>query len=177
MSNLKIINSAGVGYTTEEISPFVRTKCDTSGEMTFKVKADGHFKRKLTLSVRGSDSGCSYTIKVQGGTVNGSTEFHKNYPVKPILHETSRGDLAFQDEITDIELEFTNEATITLKQELPTVVFNHERGETWSGVPLDCIDCSGPGHIGETIYANSWMDFLGKHFQINAYACPDFSGV
>ena len=177
MSNLEIINSAGVGYTTEEISPFVRTNCDTSGEMTFKVKADGHFKRKLTLSVRGSDSGCKYTIKVQGGTINGISEFIKDYPTKPINHETSRGDLAFQDEINDLELEFTNEATVTLKQELPGAVFNHKRDKSWSLVPLDCKDCSGPGHIGETIYANSWMDFLGKHFQINAYACPDFSGV
>lgn len=49
MSNLEIINAGGKGYTTEIIRPFSPSECDRNGSMSFKVKANGHFKKKLRL--------------------------------------------------------------------------------------------------------------------------------
>ena len=175
MSNLEIINAQGVGYTTEDITPFRPSNCDIRGAMTFKVKANGHFKRKIQLSVEGSDSGCSYTVRMQGGTINGSAEFHKNYPVKPTNNEKSRLDFAFVDKI-DVEVEFTNEATVTLEQELPAVVFNHKRNEPWSLVHITCNPCGGYDPE-PTINVNSWMHLFDKGFQINAVTCGAQAGI
>ena len=175
MSNLEIINAQGVGYTTEDFAPFRPSNCDTRGAMTFKVKADGHFKRKIQLSVSGSDSGCSYTVRMQGGTINGSAEFHKNYPVKPANNEKSRLDFAFVDKI-DVEVEFTNEATITLEQEVPAAVFNNQKNAGWSLTPVTCETC-GPRQQGTTLQIHSWISMFNKGFQINAVTCGESTGL
>ena len=175
MSNLEIINASGFGYETEDIRPFVPSSCDKSGSMSFKVKANGLFKRKMQLSVRGSDSGCSYTVRMQGGTINGSTEFHKNYPTKPANNETDRLDFAFVDKI-DVEVEFTNEATVTLEQEVPTAVFNNQKNAGWSLTPVTCETC-GPRRQGTTLQIHSWMNLFDKGFQINAVTCGDTTGL
>ena len=175
MSNLEIINAQGVGYTTEDFIPFRPSNCDKSGSISFKVKANGHFKRKMQLSVRGSDSGWFYTVRMQGGTINGSAEFHKNYPVKPISNETDRLDFAFVDKI-DVEVEFTNEATVTLEQEVPTAVFNNQKNAGWSLTPVTCEAC-GPRHQGTTLQIHSWMNLFDKGFQINAVTCGASTGL
>lgn len=175
MSNLEIINAQGVGYTTEDFAPFRPSNCDTRGAMTFKVKADGHFKRNVKLGVRGSDSGCSYTVRIQGGTINGSSEFHKNYPVKPTNHEIDRSEFAFVDNI-NVEVEFTNEATITLEQEVPAAVFNNQTQSGWTLTPVTCETC-GPRQKGNTLQIHSWMGIFNKGFQINAVTCGDTTGV
>ena len=175
MSNLEIINASGFGYETEDIRPFVPSACDKNGAMSFKVKADGHFKRNVKIGVRGSDSGCSYTVRIQGGTINGSTEFHKNYPVKPANNEKSRLDFAFVDNL-QVEVEFTNEATITLEQEVPAAVFNNQKNAGWSLTPVTCETC-GPRQQGTTLQIHSWIGMFNKGFQINAVTCGESTGL
>lgn len=175
MSNLEIINAQGIGYITEDFIPFRPSSCDKNGSMSFKVKANGHFKKKVPLSVRGSDPGVTYLVEIQGGTINGGTEFRKEYPINITGNETSRSDFAFVDNI-ELEIEFTNEATISIEQTLPTNVYSAEGNGSWTLTPITCNPCTG--HDSEsTIKVHSWMNLFNRDFQIEAVTCGAHTGI
>ena len=164
-----------MGYITEDFIPFRPSSCDKNGSMSFKVKANGHFKKKVPLSVRGSDPGVTYLVEIQGGTINGGAEFSKTYPVNATGNETSRSDFAFVDNI-ELEIEFTNEATISIEQTLPTTVYSSESNGAWTLTPVTCEECRG-SDSESTIHIESWMNLFSKSFQINAVTCGARTGV
>lgn len=169
MSNLTIVNQLGTSYTTEVIRRFVPSECDQTGSMEFKVRSNGHFKKRVPLNVSGSDSGCAYNISIVGGTINGNTTYTKNYPITPLLGQQDRFELAFVDKV-ELDLEFTNEATITISQELPGTVFAKTGSpKSWNMIPITCTDCGVTP--GELITINSFMNFLDNGFTIRAHTC------
>ena len=169
MSNLTIVNQLGSSYTTEVIRRFNKSKCDTYGDMVFKVRSNGHFKKTVPLNVSGSDSGGTFKIKVDGGTINGINQYEKHYTISPLTHEQNRLELAFVDKI-ELDLEFTNEATITISQETSNTVFAKTGSpKTWNMIVVDCQDCGLAS--GELITVNSWMSFLGNGFEIQSHTC------
>ena len=167
MSNLEIINAQGVGYTTEDFIPFRPSSCDKNGSMSFKVKADGHFKRKVVLKMSSSHTGCTYKVEIQGGTINGLTEFTKE---QPLTRETN-----FQENL-EVEVEFTNEATISLEQTIPENIYNEFPQEGWVTTPVTCERCSGR-EDSNTINIHSVIYLFGKGFRIDAITCGVRTGV
>ena len=175
MSNLEIINAGGKGYTTEIIRPFSPSECDRNGSMSFKVKANGHFKKKVEIGMSASSSGGSYTVRINGGTMNGKTEFTKNYPFKSFTTEQSILDFTLIEK-EEVEVEFTNEAIITLEQELPHQIPAKEKGSGWTWLLVTCEKCNPYEEGKSTVYAHSTIGMFDESFRIEGFTCSNSSG-